>query len=199
MQFYILKMQVNITFMFWAVITLMLLLDRTNTCFIAVISAFLHEIGHLAVMFIFSSMPEKLTLGVFGMRIDKKENTLSYKKETLVSLAGPIVNFIIFTAFYMIYNFKAEEIFLKISFINLLMGSFNLIPIEPLDGGRAIKNVLSAYCDEQHIDRINDILTFIFLFLLFIVSVFVIKRSGYNFTLLIFCFYIASSVFLKKK
>ena len=199
MQFYFLKTKVNLSFSFWAVVTLMLMLDRSNTAIITLISAVLHETGHLIMMYAFSAPPEKLTLGFFGMRIDKRESSLSFLKETIVALAGPIVNLIIALVSFVFYKFYCNEQMLKISTINLMLGLFNLIPIEPLDGARAIKNTLSMFLDEQCIDKILNSILWFFLILLYWLSIKVINLSGYNFTLLIFCIYISLCIIFKRR
>ena len=199
MQFYFLKTKVNLSFSFWAVVTLMLMLDRSNTAIITLISAVLHESGHLIMMYAFLSPPEKLTLSFFGMRIDKKDSSLSFFKETIVALAGPTVNLIIALLSFIFYKFYCNELMLKISTINLMLGLFNLIPVEPLDGARAIKNTLSMFLDEQCIDKILNSLLWIFLILLYCLSIKVINLSGYNFTLLIFCIYISLCIIFKRR
>ena len=199
MQFYFLKTRVNLSFSFWAVVTLMLLIDRSNTAILSLISAVLHESGHIFLMYMFSSPPEKLTLGFFGMRIEKRENALSYLQEALVAFAGPCVNLLICLLSFIIYQFCEEEIILRLAFINLLLGAFNLIPIEPLDGARIIKNTLSIFFNEQCIEKILNIFLYIFLSLLFMICLVVTSFYGFNFTLLIFCVYISLCVILKRR
>ena len=177
----------------------MLLIDRSNTAILSLISAVLHESGHIFLMYMFSSPPEKLTLGFFGMRIEKRENTLSFLQEAWVAFAGPCVNLLICFFSFIIYQFCEEEIMLRLAFINLLLGAFNLKPIEPLDGARIIKNTLSIFFNEQCIEKILNIFLYIFLSLLFMICLVVTSFYGFNFTLLIFCVYISLCVILKRR
>jgi len=75
----------------------------------------------------------------------------------MVSLAGPISNFISVIIFIIVANvlksFVAADsmVFIFISylvFINLILGVFNLIPIPPLDGSKVLFAVLPAHMDE---------------------------------------------------
>jgi len=73
-------------------------------------------------------------------------NFKNIKRDTaLVSLAGPLANFISAIAFSIIFNLlysptASQNIFILIIFytifINIALGLFNLIPIPPLDGSK---------------------------------------------------------------
>ncbi len=70
---------------------------------------------------------------------------LDYKKikygdygVALVSLAGPITNFILAFLFFGIFVLTNNIIFLQVVKINLGLMFFNLIPIPPLDGSRLL-------------------------------------------------------------
>lgn len=186
-------------FPFAATVTLMLLLDKSGTAVSALICCVMHELGHLLCLFVLSAPPERVTLGAFGMRIDKSEASLSYREETLIALAGPMINFLlalILLAFGKILN--APWLLPSVA-INLCTGLFNLIPVEPLDGGRAIKNALLIKFDEQHTERVINIVSFITLVPLTLGGIAVLKISGYNFTLLLVCAYIAVYLLMKNR
>ena len=199
MQFNFFKTRVKLSFSFWAVVTVLLMLDRSNTAIISLISAVLHEMGHLITLCCFSSPPQSLTFGFFGMRIEKKENELSFMQEAQVAFAGPLVNIIISILSLILYKFYTCELIIKICTVNLLMGIFNLVPIEPLDGARVIKNTLSIFLDEQCINKAMNVFLYLFLGVLFWLSIKILIWSGYNFTLLLFCVYISLCIIFKKK
>ncbi len=65
----------------------------------------------------------------------------------LVSLAGPLSNFILAVLFGVIIkiglaNSLAMPILLDAILINLILGTFNLIPIPPLDGSKIVASLL---------------------------------------------------------
>jgi Zn-dependent protease len=65
----------------------------------------------------------------------------------LVSLAGPFANFALAIVFALIIklglsNSVADPILVDAIFVNLLLGTFNLIPIPPLDGSKVIAALL---------------------------------------------------------
>jgi Zn-dependent protease len=65
----------------------------------------------------------------------------------LVSFAGPASNFVLAIIFALPITFglisgAVEAIWTQAVFINLLLGTFNLLPIPPLDGSKIIASVL---------------------------------------------------------
>lgn len=90
----------------------------------------------------------------------------------LVSLAGPFSNFALAILFVIPIKFGlangiAEPILLEAILINLVLGTFNLIPIPPLDGSK----VLAAFLPDRwmyelfKLERWGFILVLIFLYL----------------------------------
>lgn len=99
--------------------------------------------------------------------------------EALVSLAGPIMNFIIAiistVIYYALYKYApANEFAISIlitvayltAIINIGIGVFNLIPLPPLDGEKIFRHIL-PYKAQQWLDRNSYILNMIFLLLWF--------------------------------
>ncbi|HAE91549.1 site-2 protease family protein [Tissierella praeacuta] len=76
-------------------------------------------------------------------------NFQNRKKDTiLVSLAGPLSNFIIaiIIVFVLSLNIITNAVFFKILFItlwyNIMLGIFNLLPFPPLDGSKIVASLL---------------------------------------------------------
>lgn len=61
-------------------------------------------------------------------------------KKILVAFAGPFINIIMITLFSSFNIFS--EISQNMIYANILIASFNLLPIYPLDGGRILKGIL---------------------------------------------------------
>lgn len=65
----------------------------------------------------------------------------------LVSLAGPFSNFILATLCALVINFDLTNaisgpILKQLALINVILGTFNLIPIPPLDGSKLLASLL---------------------------------------------------------
>ncbi|MDD4938478.1 MAG: site-2 protease family protein [Candidatus Shapirobacteria bacterium] len=99
----------------------------------------------------------------FNLRNPKRD-------EILISLAGPVSNFLFAIIIATIANiFNIQSIFVYILvLINISLGIFNLIPIPPLDGSHILLNLLpneSKYQWEEALNRYGFILLIIFVFL----------------------------------
>lgn len=115
--------------------------------------AFLHELAHMLVGLLLGFKPKSIEIMPFGFSLNltpKKEDfETKIKKSNLVELkyiyvavAGPLLNLIIATVFSYIRLKVNSEIIDLITYSNLIIFIFNLIPIYPLDGGRVINSVL---------------------------------------------------------
>lgn len=146
-------MRIRIHLKIFIFILIFLLTNQIKIYGILMLFALIHELGHMLVGILLGFKPEKLEIMPYGVSVGfnvkcedynkkiKKGNMLAIKK-LIIALAGPLTNFIITTIFLMAnINFFGIERELVI-YSNILIGIFNLIPIYPLDGGRAIKNIL---------------------------------------------------------
>lgn len=87
------------------------------------------------------------------------------RDEIIVSLAGPISNFILAIILSKLAIFV--PLFYYFAVINLYLGIFNLLPIPPLDGSKIFLNILpieKAVAWEQAFDRYGFILLFILVY-----------------------------------
>ena len=69
---------------------------------------------------------------------------------------------------------------------SLLLGLLNLLPIRSFDGGRMLSAAISAMLGEGAAEYVLRLTSFLFLFLLWAVSVFFLLRAGDGLSL--FCF-----------
>ena len=95
----------------------------------------LHELGHFIVIVSFGKTVEAVKLGALGAVIETQ--TLSYPEELVCSLAGPAVNLGCAAGLQ-----RAAPAF---AILSLLLALFNLLPLYPLDGGRALQ-ALMRWC-----------------------------------------------------
>jgi len=120
------------------------------------LSVLIHELAHAATIGIFGHGSSHIVLGgMGGMTIN--ERRARPWQDMLISAAGPISSFAL--AFFMLWLYrnvayvhqdKMLEAFVPHMYsANLWWGIFNLFPITPLDGGRALRNLLRIFLKEN--------------------------------------------------
>ena len=132
----------------------------------ALIFSLLHETGHLLAMLYFGCLPDSIVFGVSGIKIIKKELSLSPIQECVTALSGPFVNLVMM----LIFSFRMKSLPFVIN-TGLLI--FNLLPLKNLDGGRFIYNMMLHFSDNNHAVRVlfaAECITLIFLIILLIFS-----------------------------
>ena len=167
-------------------------------CFFALLlCAFLHEGGHLVAMHFCKIPIEKLTILPFGISITVKDGYLiNYTDELKCALSGPLVNLITGLIFIVIQNyFKVDCRFLIIC--NLFLFLLNILPIMPLDGGRALNSLLLLKLNLETAIKISDFISVVLLIPVMGLGIYILHSTGYNFSLLLIGIYLSVNFMLK--
>lgn len=102
----------------------------------ALFAASVHELYHLAALWILGGQVKQLRLGICGAKIVTLP--MSRGREVLCALAGPMGSFSLLA---LASRYPLAALF------GLMQGSYNLLPIYPLDGGRIFRGIFSeAFC-----------------------------------------------------
>ena len=123
--------------------------DPGGTFFPFLISAFLHEAGHLAVLRLCGVRVRKIRLEAAGAAIVTEP--LPNRKELLSAAAGPAVNLVLFSL-----TLRRNPPF---AVVNLCLLVFNLLPVYPLDGGRMLRACLSMAFSDRTVCLTEQIVT----------------------------------------
>ncbi len=122
---------------------------------VLVVSVLLHELAHAAVIGLFGYGPSEIVLGgIGGVTINRR--TAKPWHNVLISLAGPLSSFALAFGVALMYTRVAimrEDPMLaalvpRLVSANLFWGLFNLIPINPLDGGHAVRDFLRIFMSD---------------------------------------------------
>ena len=103
-----------------------------------VILIFVHELGHVIELRrqgVPASAP--LFIPFLGAVIGMKQLPDDAWKEARVALAGPILGSVGAVAFWIAGEAADSDVLIGLAFVGFFLNLFNLIPIVPLDGGRA--------------------------------------------------------------
>ena len=104
-----------------------------------VVLIFIHEMGHVLEakrQGIPVSAP--MFIPFLGAMITMKQLPDNAWREARVALAGPIVGSLGAAGFWVAGEALDSELLVALSFVGFLLNLFNLLPIVPLDGGRAV-------------------------------------------------------------
>lgn len=102
-------------------------------------AAAIHEMGHCLVLRCLGGTWGRLRLGVLGAVLEVDGKRLSYGGELLCVLAGPGANLLC----ALLLAVLKQERWTAVMGANLVLCAFNLLPLRPLDGGRALHLTVS--------------------------------------------------------
>ncbi len=117
----------------------------------AIISAAVHELFHIFAIRLMRISINAIHIGVRGTEISTQPMT--EKQELLCALAGPIGGFLLFLFYRWIP---------AISLCAFVQSLYNLLPLYPTDGGRALQCCTNLLLSKKNADRflyVTEILT----------------------------------------
>ena len=106
------------------------------------IASVIHEFGHIFALYILQIRPKSIRFELFGMRIDSEN--MNSRQEFICALAGPVAGFMVLSIARWIPRIAVCAFFQSVC---------NMLPIYPLDGGRALSSILRFVFQKNNIDR----------------------------------------------
>lgn len=137
MLFRIRKTYISISIYFFVMLIWVICFRRTNEFVCCLIALFLHELGHIFMIYYLKEKISVFYIIPFGFSCRLKNQSKIEKDKMLkIILAGPATSFAV-----------AGLVFLwtkEFALVNLIIGIFNLIPIGNLDGGRIFRILMQS-------------------------------------------------------
>ncbi len=183
MTFNVKNSSVSISYFFFVTLCLALVLDKTDTAAMALCAAVVHEAGHLICMLALGERAVAVIVAPFGFAI--RRGCSSYRREFYVALAGPLANILLAVALLALGKHSGNGKLFKAAIVNFSLAIFNLLPIEPLDCGRAVRCRLMCRMNSVRAEKTIFILGIIFLVPMCAMGFLVLIKSKYNITLLL--------------
>ena len=181
----------RISLLFPALITALLLCQLNGLTVSCLLASIIHEGGHLLAMLIIGAPPRECTLGAFGMRICLGNTLMDYKRNLLVSLAGPCANGIAAVVLWVMHCATAASVHVALALLNLL-------PAKALDGGEIVRCMFALLGWETKTEWVLRITSLLMVAPMIVLGVGVLVDSG-NPTLVLVGVYLTTvSIFLKK-
>lgn len=170
------KIKIKFQPLFFIYVFLCIYFGWNNYIFYYVVTATLHEYGHLITAKLLGYRVDGVVYSLYGVGL-KTNNVYKRKDDILVSLAGPLVNLILIIICISLWWIFPTIYFFTYEFVisNIVVMLFNLLPIYPLDGGRVIFAMLLKKFKARKILKVNQILCVIggfFCIGIFIVTLF---------------------------
>ncbi len=129
--------------MFYALVSLGLLLDGAYLFRIVLFCCAVHEAGHAAAYIICTHRLPKIVVSAGGVCL-KKTAYLTRRQMMFVLCMGPIFNFVLFAALYYKAQQNATYSAYIIAAASVCVGLYNLLPVGALDGAQIVELFLSA-------------------------------------------------------
>ncbi len=179
----------RVSLLFPALLTGLLLAQGDSLAVSCVLASMMHEGGHLLAMLALGCPPQVCTLGAFGMRIEMgRERLIGYRRNILVSLAGPAVNLVTAPLLWACGCARAAA-------VHLILALFNLLPAAALDGGQVLRCLFCLAGKESQADRRLRWLSAAVLLPLATLAFWLVLSGRGNITLLIVSGYLIALIF----
>ena len=179
-----------LTFLYFAVC---LTCSHSLTVVAVCTAVLIHELTHLILLWWMGARASALTITPIGLSIERS-GMLSHIEEVWLCLSAPLINLILAGgfAYFSLDRFTVE--------VNLCLGMINLLPIVPLDGGKALLAMLSHYASEEAARRIMGIVSAFFMLILWLlaVSICVVLNGSISLLLLVSGLFISAADFDKR-
>ena len=190
------KLKINPLFLIiWGVLAFA---DRSEYVLYLFTAAMIHESAHIGAYLTYGAQMEYVEIMPFGLSAKLRNMTdISCSKEIISSLAGIAANLSAALLCLILQGLDMEGIGFFFT-CNLWLALINLIPIMPLDGGRALYYLLLKKTTLMKAKKISLIISIILLIPLFIASIWILTINHFNFSLLLIVLYLLFYLIVKK-
>ena len=165
---------------------------------IVLISAAIHEAGHLTALSVLGAKIYGVTVLPFGAVIRSDAERLPYAREAAVALAGALFNFAAGLSAEVFYLLHHDMYSLFFCASNFFLAAVNLIPVRTLDGGRALEAMLYAKLPPEKAERYAESVSYIAFVVLTFAALAMLAVTGCNFSLIVLCVYLFLCVYAKR-
>ena len=175
-----------------------LILNSQFELILALSLSLFHEIGHIISIKLFKISIMQIKITPFSFDILYDHSLVSYKKEIIILLCGPIFNLFLSILFFLL-NIIYNQYLLKLLFYqNIIIGFTNLFPISSLDGGRLLLILLYKNFSERTSNQLSFIVSIIFIIPIMCSGFLILIKSNFNMSALLLSIYLSYFLIFQK-
>ena len=166
-------MKVNISKSTYVFLLISFLAGYFEYMYLLLLIIFVHESGHYFFAKIVGFNSCKIVIYPFGGLTQYNEDlNTSTNKELFVLLGGIIFQLLFYYLTLVLYNnlYVTYHVFNIIKRINILLISFNFLPVLPLDGGKLLNIILDKIFSYKLSNIISIIISIIFIILFLVIN-----------------------------
>ena len=156
--------------------------------------AAVHELGHIAMIYFFGAGIREFRFLPFGAEIRMKRE-VNYSSELIISLAGPLANFVLAAVMYILFLFFPNPVILFTVICSIFLAVVNLVPVRGFDGGRMVRCIALSRLEYEKALKFIKISEQVSLIILSALSIAAIRAAAFNISLIIICLYLFVSVY----
>jgi len=158
-----------------------------------------HEVAHCIAAKWLKIASDGVYLQPFGITLRLRDNRITEPFcEAVLCLVGPLANLCFAAGLY--FTCDLSNVYVHYLYIsNLSIGSVNLLPILPLDGGRILKAYLTAKLGLIRAVRISEFVTYIFVLGVGLFSLCALWTLRFNVSWMILVSFLLFNMSLEKK
>lgn len=118
------------------------------TSLLLTVSILVHELGHAITARYYDLPIERIHLFLLGGMAELRHRPIRASHELMVAIAGPTTSMLFAGFWYVLATFLepvnhvVSIVAWNVGLVNLMLGGFNLVPVFPLDGGRALRALI---------------------------------------------------------
>ncbi len=189
----------EVSYLLTAVMSLSVILSGKESLLpLCLLSAVVHESGHLLFLYKFGASPSRISLKLSDVRIVSDFTALSLNQEFMVVAAGPLANLLLSAISFIMYWCFSVTLFLQLCITSLFIGIFNLLPVRTLDGEQMLSLFLLRKIDDKAGNLIINIVSIIIILPVATAGFLLLLSNKHNYTLLIVAAYLVFTVISKE-
>lgn len=153
----------------------------------------LHELAHFVTAKKLGYKLSNFYLMPYGVCLNYDNNVFAGNDEIIISLAGPFLNYLLCVLCVALWWLFPETYYYLdyFCFCNLVLGTFNMLPCFPLDGGRAFTCMLSKTFERSKASKMTLVCNYVIssvLVVAFVISLFFEPNFSFLFVaIFLFC------------